>query len=345
MKKMTEKRTRLFKGQKRSANWKEIKKITTKMARECKRKFFQKETAKLTTPGSHQLPYKALDKLREDKNASQFDVRKMWPDQTEEEILEKLSAYFSDISREYPPLTDDFIRDLTRDMEDDNASKEWTETDTIGLVSKYKLPKTTVSIDPPVQLLAATFANSVWPMTEMFRAILNGQQWPAIWKREVSVITKKTNPDAVEELRNISCTSVFSKLMESVLLSRLQAETSLSRNQYGGLKGCGTTHLLATLHTRIMEILDMPGSAVRILTIDFNKAFNRMSHEACLRALRHKGASKHMILMVSGFLRGRSMRVKIEENDPAHDEELRLTTCLNCVPLPFNTGKLHRYDN
>ena len=312
LKKMTEKRKRLFKGQERSANWKEVKKITTKMARECKRKFFLKETAKLTTPGSHQLPYKALDKLREDGNARQFDVLKMWPDLTEEEILEKLSAYFSDISGEYPPLTDDFIRDLTKDMEDNDASEEWTEIDTIGLVSKYKLPKTTVSIDPPVQFLAATFTNSLWPMTEIFRAILNGQQWPAIWKKEeVSVIPKKTNPDAVEELRNISCTSVFSKLMESVLLRRLQAETSLSPNQYGGLKGCGTTHLLATLNTRIMEILDTPGSAVGILTIDFNKAFNRMSHEACLRALRHKGASKHTILMVSGFLRERFMRVKI----------------------------------
>ena len=48
-----------------------------------------------------------------------------------------------------------------------------------------------------------------------------------------------------------------------------------------------------------------------LLSIDFSKAFNRVDHRACVRALAECGASTDSIQMIGAFLRGRVMQVKV----------------------------------
>ena len=47
------------------------------------------------------------------------------------------------------------------------------------------------------------------------------------------------------------------------------------------------------------------------MAVDFSKAFNRMSHQACLKALARKNCSNESIDLVYKFLVGRKMHVKI----------------------------------
>ena len=47
------------------------------------------------------------------------------------------------------------------------------------------------------------------------------------------------------------------------------------------------------------------------MAIDFSKAFNRMSHQACLAALAKKGCSNQTLDLVFKFLKGRSMHIKL----------------------------------
>ena len=69
--------------------------------------------------------------------------------------------------------------------------------------------------------------------------------WPLIWKQEfVTSIPKKKIPESINDLRNISCTMLPSKVYESYVLNWSQEEVDLKRTQYGGVKGCSTAHML-----------------------------------------------------------------------------------------------------
>ena len=65
-------------------------------------------------------------------------------------------------------------------------------------------------------------------------------------------------------------------------------------------------------------------AGVILTSVDFSKAFNRLEHAACLRAFEKKGASTAIIQLLSGFLAGRSMTVKVGQSRSA--------------PRPVNAG-------
>ena len=47
------------------------------------------------------------------------------------------------------------------------------------------------------------------------------------------------------------------------------------------------------------------------MTIDYQKAFNRMEHDHCISMLARKGASNQSLQMVASFLEQRKMRFKV----------------------------------
>ena len=52
-------------------------------------------------------------------------------------------------------------------------------------------------------------------------------------KEFVTTIPKKSNPEGLGDLRNISCTMLASKIFESFILDTLKREVGLRTNQYG----------------------------------------------------------------------------------------------------------------
>ena len=103
----------------------------------------------------------------------------------------------------------------------------------------------------------------------------------------------------------------MSKVFESFILDRLKEEIKLKPNQYGGIKGCGTNHFLAETWHNIFLSLEDNRAATTLMSTDFSKAFNRMDHATCVKALAKKGASTQTIQMVAAFLNQRCMRVKV----------------------------------
>ena len=155
---------------------------------------------------------------------------------------------------------------------------------------------------------AALFA---CPLARIINNIRAGGSWPKLWaEEEVSVIPKGANANSYASCRNISCISIFSKLTESYMLDDLNNEVSLSTSQYGAQKGSGPPRMLVDLMTKSLEQLDDNQAAVSVILIDFEKAFNRMHHQACLFALASKGASNQTLSTVAAFLSRRSMRIK-----------------------------------
>ena len=137
--------------------------------------------------------------------------------------------------------------------------------------------------------------------------------WPTRWQEEfVTIIAKGTNPSAVADFRNISCTILASKIFETFVLDMLKSKVKLRTNQYGGVKGLSTESLLVQLWQEILENLEDYRAGTVITSIDYSKTFNRMSYQRCLVALNKQGASAASVRLVATFLTNRSMTVKVE---------------------------------
>ena len=147
---------------------------------------------------------------------------------------------------------------------------------------------------------------------DSFNSIIQTLEWPNQWKVEtVTVIPKCTNPESLSECRNISCTNFLSKVMESVVLESLRLEIKMDPIQYGGVRGSGVEHLLVEIWERVWGGLEIKDVSVAILGIDYEKAFNRMSHNECLRQLALLGASQSSVDVVGSFLHLRQMQTRV----------------------------------
>ena len=125
------------------------------------------------------------------------------------------------------------------------------------------------------------------------------------------MIPKCFSPDGPAECRNISCTNFLSKVFEGFVLEWARKEVRPKDNQFGGEKGCSTTHLLVATIDEITEALEDRRTACVLTAIDFSKAFNRLEHGPCLEAFKQKGASKQIIGLLAAFMTGRQMTVRV----------------------------------
>ena len=132
--------------------------------------------------------------------------------------------------------------------------------------------------DIPPNLVPLVISTISVPLSDIFNSTLT-TGWPDPWRREYqTIIPKKSSPTSLNECRNLSCTNYFSKLLESFVLEGLISEVPVSENQFGGLRGCGTNHFLMSMWQNILEGIEEENTAVALMSIDFSKAFNRMSH-------------------------------------------------------------------
>ena len=175
-----------------------------------------------------------------------------------------------------------------------------------------KKPKGLLNGDIWPELLMEVVDEVAPPLTNIINEALNTCRWPKIWKTEVvTVIPKNKSPSTLGETRNISCTPLFSKILEHFVLLRVRSEVVIRNNQYGSTAGVGTNHYLAQAWTDILEKLDQENSSCCLVSVDFAKAFNTMCHGACLKALRAAGGSPHSIAMTAAFLTDRKMEFKV----------------------------------
>lgn len=152
------------------------------------------------------------------------------------------------------------------------------------------------------------------PLCNIYNQILVSYVWPIAWKRErVTVIPKKNMPESLSDLRNISCTLLISKIFEGFVLKCILEEITIKDNQYGGTKGCSTTHMIISIMQEICDNAEDYRSATVLAAIDYAKAFNRLSFQHCLEAFRAKGASTPILRLLATFLTNRTMMVRVGE--------------------------------
>ena len=172
-----------------------------------------------------------------------YDVRLLFPGKTDEEVAEALAAYFTEVSNEFQPLSPDQVP-----ITFPKALPMLTPAEVSKRIKYFKKPKSMVTGDifPCIMTKYCDFL--AIPLSDIYNEITFSKVWPLVWKREyVTVIPKTTNPSDISGLRNISCTQLASKVYESYVLNWAAEEVKIRKNQYGGVRGCSTSHMLVDL--------------------------------------------------------------------------------------------------
>jgi hypothetical protein len=155
------------------------------------------------------------------------------------------------------------------------------------------------------------------PVCAVFNSSLREGYVPTTWKLAYVCALPKVNPPTQLEkhIRPISLTPVLAKVMESFTCKWVMDHISedLDPQQYGSVKESSTVHALVELTHHWQQGLDVPGKVLRVLLLDYSKAFDRIDHTILLRKLANMGVPDFLVSWFTAFLCGRQQCTKIGE--------------------------------
>ena len=119
-------------------------------------------------------------------------------------------------------------------------------------------------------------------------------------------------PQSEDDLRPISMTAFFSKIMEQFVVTWLLEIIGhkMDFRQYGGTRGNSICHYLIEFINFILHEQESESTAVLACLVDFSKAFNRQDHNTLITKLNDLGVPGWLLKIVMAFLEDRSMKVK-----------------------------------
>ena len=239
------------------------------------------------------------------------------------DAAERIAEHFSKISREFPPLDEKSLPDRVskkiQNPESESNVPKLFEHDIYKKICQATKPKSGVPGDLPKRIINEFGPEISVPVTRIFNSIVESSKqgtakWPTSWKQEFGTpLQKVPNPQSEDDLRIISLTSFFSKVLEKFIVEWLMSFIGgqLDPKQFGGLKGNSISHYMIELINFILYNQDynLP-IAVLACAIDFSKAFNRQNHNILMVKLSDMGVPGWLLNLVMGFLSDRVMVVR-----------------------------------
>ena len=301
------KRRRVYHREGRTIRWKALMKKVRNLVRKRASRYWEHQKSNLLAPDAGRTFFKNVKAYNSKERPPQFDVRSLFENLTDAEVAEKLADHFNGISLEFDGLDPNRVPSTYS-----SPVQVLVEREVEDRLRKFRKPKSMIKHDIFPALVGPAASYLAAPLTFIYNTISATSTWPLLWKQEfVTPIPKKSLPSSLNDLRNISCTALFSKVYESFVLGWLGEQVGMRGNQMGGMRGAGTEHYLVELYQLILESLEDSRAASIITSIDYSKAFNRLDFLRCLEALAAKGASTELIAIVGSFLTSRTMAVKV----------------------------------
>ena len=153
-------------------------------------------------------------------------------------------------------------------------------------------------------------------VTHIFNRSLAEAWIPTCFKQaDISPIPKRSKATEVSHYRPISLLPIIAKVLEKVILHKCilpYIYNVLDRSQFAYIprSGSGTTTALTLINHRITSFLDSAPGAVRIMTADFSKAFDRLSHSSIIDAVQRFNLPITTIKWIHNYLNDRYQRVR-----------------------------------
>ena len=162
------------------------------------------------------------------------------------------------------------------------------------------------------------------PVAQIFNASIQERSVPNVWKLADVIPIPKTNPvkEIEKDLRPISLTAVLSKTMECFAVKWIMSQIRqlIDLNQFRSLPGLSTTHALLSLVHHLYTATDQRDQCVRVLLLDFSKAFDRINHNILLRKMRDMEIDPTLIEWVRSFLSNSKHRVRIGSSTSCYQQ-------------------------
>ena len=153
------------------------------------------------------------------------------------------------------------------------------------------------------------------PLTAIFNCSLREGKLPNEWKIANIIPLPKSNPPASihKDIRPISLTPIAAKVVESIVMEWVDNTivSNVDPKQFGGLAGTSTTDALVEMTHKWYEATDTLNNYVRIVLLDFSKAFDLINHNILLEKLQAFGISAPILRWMAAFVLDRTQRVKI----------------------------------
>ena len=153
------------------------------------------------------------------------------------------------------------------------------------------------------------------PATAIFNSSLREGVLPKLWKTATVIpLSKKHLPVTIEnDIRPISLIPIIAKVFESIVLKWVDVyvKPQIDDKQYGGMPGtCTMDYLVEMLH-KWYESTDITGNFIRVLFLDYSKAFDLINHDILLNKMVGTEVPAHLVRWMTAFLPDREQRVKV----------------------------------
>ena len=221
-----------------------------------------------------------------------------------------INEYFAEIATD-PTCNPVAVASYIHQLDESSTFEEFSEFQIWKMLDKQK--KTAAGPDEiPYWIFNKCSFEISAVVTYMINKSLRDGKPPNSWKHAViTPIPKVAKPQTVNELRPISVTSILSRLTERLIVRHYLIPAfppGYLDDQFAFRPTGSTTAALAyTLHyvTRFLE----DNKFVRVLLIDYSKAFDSVNHEILLNKLTALPLPQFVINWIANYLTGRTQAV------------------------------------
>ena len=227
------------------------------------------------------------------------------------QLANDVNVFFQSVTKALQPLQPRTQPGNATDIPSDYTIKV---EDVENAMCKINVKKSTGPDDLPNWIIRDLAPVLSKPVASIFNASLVEAKVPSLWKSAIIAPLAKTKvPQDIEtDLRPISLTSILSKVLESFVVDWIYECVSekLFNNQFGGIRNSSTAHALTKMlhdwHTAIHE-----DQSVRLLLLDYKKAFDLIDHNILLEKLKELNVPDFLVNWIGAFLCDRNICVRI----------------------------------
>ena len=232
------------------------------------------------------------------------------------ELATKINQSFLSITNPFPPLSCQLenVETYPALINEIISKYHISPEDVYSKLSNLKRTKASGPDNLPSWILKEFAMEFSSPVAEIFNASIQERIVPVSWKEaDVIPIRKSDKVNEIDnDLRPISLTPILSKIMEHFVAGWMsQIRHLIDWKQFGSLAGLSTTHAVLSFAHHLYGSTDQLDQCVRVLLLDFSKAFDRIDHHILIKKMEEMAIEPILIAWVKQFFTGRKQRVKI----------------------------------
>lgn len=152
------------------------------------------------------------------------------------------------------------------------------------------------------------------PLAHIYNISLSQQQFPTLWKMAHVCPIPKSFPPNIKSLRPIALLPLPSKILEKLILKSCHDGLleCFGDYQYGSRPKSSTTcAVISLMHSALSKLELAEVSGIQIVTYDYSKAFDVLSHNLVIQRLREAKFSVPIIKWIQAYLTNRMQAVRI----------------------------------